>query len=110
MARRKYDHIFKLEAIQWVESGRRDSEASRDLDIPIQTLTKWLSIYRKDGEQGFVGSGKRTSKKQLEADLEKWLRYLEEENKILKMTVHIFTKDPKSYTSLFTNIDMNFVS
>ncbi|WMZ69431.1 hypothetical protein [Staphylococcus pseudintermedius] len=36
---------------QW----RRASEVSRDLDIPIQTLTRWLSIYRKDGENGFVG-------------------------------------------------------
>ncbi|WP_156791677.1 transposase, partial [Staphylococcus delphini] len=45
MARRKYDHSFKMEAIQLVESGRRASEVSRDLDIPIQTLTRWLSIY-----------------------------------------------------------------
>ncbi|HHD7360132.1 TPA: helix-turn-helix domain-containing protein, partial [Staphylococcus pseudintermedius] len=44
-----------------MESGRRASEVSRVLDIPIQTLTRWLSIYRKDGENGFVGSGKRTS-------------------------------------------------
>ncbi|PCF46139.1 hypothetical protein B5C07_12725, partial [Staphylococcus delphini] len=49
MARRKYDYSFKMEAIQLVESGRRASEVSRDLDIPIQTLTRWLSIYRKDG-------------------------------------------------------------
>ncbi|EHT8051722.1 hypothetical protein KXP94_001235 [Staphylococcus pseudintermedius] len=52
--------------------------------MPIQTLTRWLSIYRKDGEKGFVGSGKRTTKKQTEADLEKRLRDLEEENKNLK--------------------------
>ncbi|EIQ3779640.1 transposase [Staphylococcus pseudintermedius] len=52
--------------------------------MPIQTLTRWLSIYRKDGEKGFVGSGKRASNKQAEADLEKRLRDLEEENKILK--------------------------
>ncbi|WP_404952507.1 hypothetical protein [Staphylococcus pseudintermedius] len=42
--------------------------------MPIQTLTRWLSIYRKDGENGFIGSGKRTSKKQAETDLEKRLR------------------------------------
>ncbi|NBK47370.1 hypothetical protein EON06_06320, partial [Staphylococcus delphini] len=36
MARRKYDHSFKMEAIQLVESGRRASEVSRNLDIPIQ--------------------------------------------------------------------------
>ena len=95
MARRKYDHSFKMEAIQWVESGRRASEVSRDLDIPIQTLTRWLSIYRKDGEKGFFGSGKRTSNTQVEADLEKRLRDLEEENKILKKAMHIFAKDQK---------------
>ncbi|QUM68172.1 transposase [Staphylococcus delphini] len=48
---KKYDHSFKKEAIQLVESGRRASEVSRDLDIPIQTLTRWLSVYRKDGEK-----------------------------------------------------------
>lgn len=95
MARRKYDHSFKMEAIQLVESGRRASEVSRDLDIPIQTLTRWLSIYRKNGEKGFVGSGKRTSKKQAETDLEKRLRDLEEKNKILKKAMHIFAKDQK---------------
>lgn len=110
MARRKYDHSFKREAIRWVESGRRASEVSRDLDIPIQTLTRWLSIYRKDGENCFVGSGKRTSKKQVETDLEKRLRDLEEENKILKKAMHIFAKDQKSYTSLSINTDMNSMS
>ncbi|QDX51279.1 transposase [Staphylococcus pseudintermedius] len=78
--------------------------------MPIQTLTRWLSIYRKDGEKGFVGSGKRTTKKQTEADLEKRLRDLEEENKILKKSMHIFAKGQKSYTSLSMNTDMNFVS
>ncbi|HCT0575101.1 TPA: hypothetical protein K8074_001387, partial [Staphylococcus pseudintermedius] len=88
----------------------RASEVSRDLDIPIQTLTRWLSIYRKDGENCFVGSGKRTSKKQVETDLEKRLRDLEEENKILKKAMHIFAKDQKSYTSLSINTDMNSMS
>ncbi|HDT9060481.1 TPA: transposase [Staphylococcus pseudintermedius] len=95
MARRKYDHSFKMEAIQLVESGRRASEVSRDLDIPIQTLTRWVSVYRNDVEKGFVVSGKRTSKKQAEAGLEKRLRDLEEENKILKKAMHIFAKDQK---------------
>ncbi|HEC2157508.1 TPA: hypothetical protein R1904_000847 [Staphylococcus delphini] len=49
--------------------------------MPIQTLTRWLSIYRKDGEKGFVGSGKHTSNTQAEADLEKRLRDLEEKIK-----------------------------
>ncbi|MCE4981573.1 MULTISPECIES: transposase [Mammaliicoccus] len=50
MSKRKYDHSFKMEAIQLVESGRKATEVSRDLDIPIQTLTKWLSVYRKEGD------------------------------------------------------------
>ena len=99
-----------MEVIQWVESGRRTTEVSRGLDIPIQTLTRWLSIYRKDSEKGFVGSGKRTTKNQTEADLKKRLRDLEEENKTLKKAMYIFAKDQKSYTSLSMNTDMNFVS
>ncbi|HEC2227267.1 TPA: hypothetical protein R1966_002533, partial [Staphylococcus delphini] len=73
------------------------SEVSRDLDIPIQTLTRWLNIYRKNGEKGFVGSGKRTSNKQAEADLEKRLRDLEEENKILKK---LCTSLPKTRSNI----------
>ncbi|WP_196232030.1 transposase [Staphylococcus delphini] len=61
IAIRKYDYSFKMEAIQLVESRRRASEVFRDLDVPIQTLTRWLSIYRKDGEKDFVGIGNRTS-------------------------------------------------
>lgn len=59
MTKRRYDHDFKMEAIQLVESGRKATEVSRDLDIPIQTLSKWLSKYRENGETGFV-SRKRT--------------------------------------------------
>ncbi|HEC2210817.1 TPA: hypothetical protein R1939_002520, partial [Staphylococcus delphini] len=65
--------------------------------IPIQTLTRWLNIYRKNGEKGFVGSGKRTSNKQAEADLEKRLRDLEEENKILKK---LCTSLPKTRSNI----------
>ncbi|TOZ00908.1 transposase [Staphylococcus pseudintermedius] len=65
--------------------------------MPIQTLTRWLSIYPKDGENGFVGSGKRTSKKQAETDLEKRLRDLEEENKILK---RLCTSLPKTRNNI----------
>lgn len=54
MSKRKYDHSFKMEAIQLVESGRKATEVSRDLDIPIQTLTKWLSVYRKEGEKDLL--------------------------------------------------------
>ncbi|MCS4485705.1 hypothetical protein [Staphylococcus americanisciuri] len=48
-----------------IHSSRRATDVSRDLDIPIQTLTKWLSIYRKDGEKAFVGSGQRTQRNNL---------------------------------------------
>ncbi|HEC2146076.1 TPA: transposase [Staphylococcus delphini] len=65
--------------------------------MPIQTLTRWLNIYRKNGEKGFVGSGKRTSNKQAEADLEKRLRDLEEENKILKK---LCTSLPKTRSNI----------
>lgn len=95
MSNRKYDYNCKMEAIQLVESGRSATDVSRDLDIPIQTLTKWLSIYRKNDEKAFVGSGKLTPKKKSEADLQKRLRELEEENKILKKAMHIFAKDQK---------------
>ncbi|WP_425319116.1 IS3 family transposase [Staphylococcus lutrae] len=84
MTKRRYEHNFKMEAIKLVESGRKATEVSRDLDIPIQTLTKWLSKYREGGEASFVGSGKLTPVKQTEVELQKRLKELEEENRILK--------------------------
>nr|WP_165443199.1 hypothetical protein [Staphylococcus pseudintermedius] len=40
---------------------------SRDLDIPIQTLTRWLSIYRKDGENGLsvAVNGRQSKQKRI---------------------------------------------
>ncbi len=95
MTKRRYDHNFKMEAIQLVESGRKATEVSRDLDIPIQTLSKWLSKYRENGETTFVGSGKISPAKKSEVDLQKRLKELEEENRILKKAMHIFAKDQK---------------
>ena len=45
MTKRRYEHNFKMEAIQLIESGRKATEVSRDLDIPIQTLSKWISCW-----------------------------------------------------------------
>lgn len=56
MSKRRYDHNLKMEAIQLVESDRKATEVSKDLDIPIQTLSKWLSKYRENGETSFGGS------------------------------------------------------
>ena len=95
MTKKRYDHNFKMEAIQLVESGRKATEVSSDLDIPIQTLSKWLSKYRENGETAFVGSGKMSPAKQSEVDLQRRLKELEEENRILKKAMHIFAKDQK---------------
>lgn len=95
MTKRIYDYNFKMESIQLVESGRKATEVSRDLDIPIQTLSKLLSKYHKNGETAFVGSGKMTPAKQSEVDLQRRLKELEEENRILKKAMHIFAKDQK---------------
>lgn len=65
-----------MEALQLVESGRKAAEVSRDLDIPIQTLSKWLSKYRENGETAFVGSGKISPAKKVKLIYKKDLKNL----------------------------------
>lgn len=72
-----------------------DRNQARELDIPPQTLTRWVWMYGNEGSDAFVGSGNLGSEKQEERDLQKQIRDLEEENRILKKAMRIFANDQK---------------
>lgn len=92
---RSYDKEFKLMAVELVESGKRVSQVARELDIPKQTLNKWVQQFREEGESVFVGSGNLKANDKEKKELEKRIRDLEEENAILKKAMGIFAKDQK---------------
>ena len=97
MARgRNYDQQVKAEAVSLViDNGKSIASVSRELEIPKSTISKWIENYKHNGTSAFVGSGNLTPEKQDEKALKKRLRDLEEENKILKKAMRIFTNDQK---------------
>lgn len=87
--KRTYDQTFRMEAVSLVNTSNKSIAAvARELDIPPQTLTRWVSMYGNEGSDAFVGSGNLSSEKQEERDLE-------EENRILKKAMRIFANEQK---------------
>lgn len=91
-----YDKHVKEEAVSLViDSGKSIAAVSRELDIAKSTVGNWVRDYKDNGRESFVGSGNLSQEKQADKDLQKRLRDLEEENKILKKAMRIFTNDQK---------------
>lgn len=91
-----YDKQFKLEAVSLVlDSGKSITSVARELDVAKSTLGKWVKDYQANGTESFVGSGHVSPEKETDRHLQKRLRDLEEENKILKKAMRIFTNDQK---------------
>ncbi|SDK32398.1 transposase [Lacicoccus qingdaonensis] len=91
-----YDKHVKEEAVSLViDSGKSIAAVSRELDIAKSTVGNWVRDYKDNGTESFVGSGNLSQEKQADKDLQKRLRDLEEENKILKKAMRIFTNDQK---------------
>ena len=97
MARGKnYDKQIKAEAVSLViDNGKTIASVARELEIPKSTVGKWVENYKDNGTDAFIGSGNLSPENQRERDLQKQLRDLEEENKILKKAMRIFTNDQK---------------
>lgn len=78
-----------------VHSNKGVTAVSRELDIPKSTIRKWVDIYRDKGAEGFVGSGHVRPDQQADREAQKRIRDLEEENRILKKAMRIFTNGQK---------------
>ena len=91
--RREYDKGFKTSAVKLVlEAGNSILSVSRDLGVPESTLGKWVKAYKAEAESAFIGSGNLKVEDQLEREVKKRIRDLEEENEILKKAMRIFVK------------------
>jgi len=93
MEKKKYDAAFKQEAIRLVEEqGEKAAAVAKRLDLTDKTLYRWLSEYRKDGNNAFPGKG---NLKPEDAEFRRLRREndeLKEENEILKKAAAIFAK------------------
>lgn len=95
---KKYPKEFKEYVTKLVvQDGRTMVDISRELDIPYDTLQKWVGSYRKkmkDTEKARQDQLLTASeyRELYEAERQKRLE-IEEENSILKKAMHIFTQE-----------------
>lgn len=94
---RRYDDEFKEYIVKLVfEEGKKQTEVSREMDVPTGTLHRWVAEHKKkqiaenNGEEYLTPS----EQKQRENTYEKQIKELQEENEILKKAMHIFAKNP----------------
>jgi transposase len=93
---KRFDKEFKEEAVRLViDGGKQISETARQLDISPKTLHRWVSDYKEDPVNSFVGSGNLKPEDAAMRDLNKRIKDLEEENAILKKAMGIFAKNQK---------------
>ena len=95
MENKNYDTSFKLEAVKLVESGTKATDVARQLGVHPATIYRWISEFKKDGEQAFPGKGHLKPDDEELRQLRKKVRDLEEENAILKKAAVIFAKHQK---------------
>ncbi|TFB12792.1 transposase [Filobacillus milosensis] len=80
-----------------VEDGKKQTDVSYELNIPYDTLHKWVAAYKKqlrNTEKNRQNSLLTATEYQQKLEEEKRRnRELEEENEILKKAMHIFTDE-----------------
>jgi transposase len=86
-------HLIKLV----VEEGRKQIDVSREMDISVSSLRRWIREYRNklQAEQNVEGYLTPTEQLKQQRALENEIQELREENEILKKAMHIFSKNPQ---------------
>lgn len=94
---KRYDREFREFILKLiVEEFQPQSQVSREHEIPVSTVSRWVREYRRDHKlqseelQYFTAAEIKKVEKQY-ADR---IKDLEEENAILKKAAHIFMKNP----------------
>lgn len=92
--RRQFSREFKLEAVKLVKDrGVSVSQASRDLDIHVNVLRKWIRDVEADPAQAFPGQGQMRADQAEIAKLKKEVAKLKMERDILKKAAAYFAKE-----------------
>jgi len=91
----KYSIEFKEEACKRVLTGIPAAQVARELGINVNTLYTWMSRYKENPEELFVGSGNLHQEDAELRALKKRIRDLEEENEFLKKASAFFAKNLK---------------
>ena len=92
--RRQFTREFKLEAVRLVaERGVSFAQASRDLDVHVNVLRKWVRDFEGDPKQAFPGQGQLKPEQAEIERLRKEVVKLKAERDILKKAAAYFAKD-----------------
>jgi transposase len=94
MKRRKFSREFKIEAVRLVrDRGASAAQASRDIDVHVNVLRKWVKDFGSDPSQAFPGHGQMRPE-QLEIErLRREVRKLRAERDILKKAAAYFARE-----------------
>jgi transposase len=93
MSTRNYDREFKLNAVKLYREGNKSlHQTSKDLGVPISTLSGWIKEFEAYGEESFPGSGKLKPCNEELYLLKKQLADVTLERDILKKAIAIFSK------------------
>lgn len=90
MKGQKYDEDFKKSIVNLHQSGKTQSELSREYGISLSAIGKWIKIYTEVK----IDDDTIMTAKQIK-ELQKRNALLEEENLILKKAIAIFTLHSK---------------
>jgi transposase len=95
MARKGYNKEFKLEAVKLVrERGMTCAQASRDLGIGANMVSRWVREAKADKTHAFPGRGQMKPDDAEVARLRRELAKTRAERDILKKTIGYFAKEP----------------
>jgi transposase len=83
---KKYDEEFKKSIVSLHQSGRSQSDLSREYGISLSAICKWIKMYTEVK----IDNDTVLTAKQVK-ELQKKNALLEEENLILKKAIAIFT-------------------
>ena len=97
-----FDKAYKLQAVEHSYESKSVQIAAEELGIPVKLLYRWRSELARSGEKSFPGEGKQalSAEEAKIARLEKALADKEEELRILKKAIGIFSRSGGKSTNL----------
>ncbi|MGL4850949.1 MAG: transposase [Clostridium sp.] len=86
---KRYDEDFKRKIVRERKEGVRASDLSKEYDLPISTINKWVNIYKDEKVANTpVNSGDKTVNKLLNDEIKE----LKNDIEVLRQTILILLK------------------
>jgi transposase len=95
MGRRVFTPEFKHEAVKLVRDRVTVTQASKDLDLHVNVLRKWVKDAKENGGSAFPGRGRQRPDDAEVSRLRRELAKTKAERDILKKAIAYFAKEPR---------------